>query len=179
MPHFPKPAEGSWTQHYPHLGTGPISFEDSITPESYALERKAIFERTWLNVARVEQLPKKGWNTLFYFEPEPSVDHLRRMMRIGDKELPLVWTHQSGRQSLVLGCTARHIVDMDYRRSAELLVGLRDRATQPKFVYRHQWSVGDLVIWDNTGTMHRAMPYNPDSGRLLTRTKLAGEEPFA
>jgi alpha-ketoglutarate-dependent taurine dioxygenase len=120
-----------------------------------------------------------AWNTLFYFEPEPHIEQLRRMMRIGDKELPLVWTHQSGRQSLVLGCTARHIVDMDYRRSAELLVRLRDWATQPEFVYRHQWSVGDLVIWDNTGTMHRAMPYNPDSGRLLTRTKLEGEEPFA
>ena len=35
------------------------------------------------------------------------------------------------------------------------------------------------MIWDNTGTMHRAMPYNPDSGRLLNRTKLEGEEPFA
>lgn len=119
-----------------------------------------------------------AWNTLFYFEPEPDIEHLQRMMRIGDKELPLVWTHQSGRKSLVLGCTARHVVDMDYRRSAELLVRLRDWATQPEFVYRHQWSVGDLVIWDNTGTMHRAMPYNPDSGRLLTRTKLEGEEPF-
>ena len=35
MPHFPKPVEGSWTQHYPSLGTGPISFEDSITPEYF------------------------------------------------------------------------------------------------------------------------------------------------
>ena len=120
-----------------------------------------------------------AWNTLFYFDPEPTIDHLRRMMRLGDKELPLVWTHQSGRKSLVLGCTARHVVDMDYRKSAELLVRLRDWATRPEFVYRHQWSVGDLVMWDNTGTMHRAMPYNPDSGRLLTRTKLEGEEPFA
>jgi alpha-ketoglutarate-dependent taurine dioxygenase len=120
-----------------------------------------------------------AWNTLFYFEPEPNIEDLRRMMRIGDRELPLVWTHQSGRKSLVLGCTARHVIDMDYRRSAELLVRLRDWATQPEFVYRHRWSVGDLVIWDNTGTMHRAMPYNPDSGRLLTRTKLEGEEPFA
>ena len=120
-----------------------------------------------------------AWNTLFYFDPEPTIDHLKRMMRIGDKELPLVWTHQSGRKSLVLGCTARHVVDMGYRKSAELLVRLRDWATRPEFVYRHQWSVGDLVMWDNTGTMHRAMPYNPDSGRLLTRTKLEGEEPFA
>jgi len=120
-----------------------------------------------------------AWNSLFYFEPEPDLKHLQKMMRIGDKELPLVWRHQSGRKSLVLGCTARHIVDMDYRASAELLVRLREWATQPELVYRHQWSVGDLVIWDNTGTMHRAMPYDPNSGRLLTRTKLQGEEPFA
>jgi alpha-ketoglutarate-dependent taurine dioxygenase len=120
-----------------------------------------------------------AWNSLFYFDPEPTIDDLTRMMRIGDKELPLVWTHQSGRKSLVLGCTARHVVDVDYRKSAELLVRLRDWATQPEFVYRHRWSVGDLVMWDNTGTMHRARPYNPDSGRLLTRTKLEGEEPFA
>ena len=36
---WPKPAEGSWTEHYPELGTGPISFRDSISPEFYALER--------------------------------------------------------------------------------------------------------------------------------------------
>jgi alpha-ketoglutarate-dependent taurine dioxygenase len=120
-----------------------------------------------------------AWNTLFYYEPEPDIKTLRQMQAIGDRELPLVWTHRSGRKSLVLGATARHVVDMDFRKSAELLVRLRDWATQPQFVYRHQWSVGDLVIWDNTGTMHRATPYDPTSGRLLQRTKLAGEEPFA
>src|SRR3954454_22642032 len=60
MAHFVKPAEGSWTEHFPELGTGPVSFEDSISPEHYELERKAIFERTWLNVGRVEQIPKSG-----------------------------------------------------------------------------------------------------------------------
>jgi alpha-ketoglutarate-dependent taurine dioxygenase len=120
-----------------------------------------------------------AWNTLFYYDPEPRIEMLRGMMAIGDRELPLVWTHRSGRKSLVLGATARHVVDMDYRKSAELLVQLRDWATKPQFVYRHTWSVGDLVIWDNTGTMHRATPYDPTSGRLLHRTKLEGEEPFA
>ncbi|MDY6997242.1 MAG: TauD/TfdA family dioxygenase [Actinomycetota bacterium] len=120
-----------------------------------------------------------GWNSLFYYEPEPTFEQLRGAMRMGEKELPLVWTHHSGRKSLVLGCTAGHVVGVDHRESAELLVRLRDWATRPEFVYRHQWTVGDMVIWDNTGTMHRAMPYNPDSGRLLTRTKLEGEEPFA
>jgi alpha-ketoglutarate-dependent taurine dioxygenase len=120
-----------------------------------------------------------AWNTLFYYDPEPSIDTLRGMMALGDRELPLVWTHRSGRKSLILGCTARHIVDIDFKKSAELLVQLRDWATQPQFIYRHKWSVGDLVIWDNTGTMHRATPYDPNSGRILHRTKLEGEESFA
>jgi alpha-ketoglutarate-dependent taurine dioxygenase len=120
-----------------------------------------------------------AWNTLFYYDPEPDIATLKQMQAIGDRELPLVWSHSSGRKSLVLGATARHIIDMDFRKSIELLVRLRDWATQPQFVYRHVWSVGDVVIWDNTGTMHRATPYNPTSGRLLQRTKLAGEEPVA
>jgi alpha-ketoglutarate-dependent taurine dioxygenase len=120
-----------------------------------------------------------AWNTLFYYDPEPSIETLRGMMAIGDRELPLVWTHRSGRKSLVIGCTARHIVDMDFKKSAELLVQLRHWATQPQFVYRHKWSVGDLVIWDNTGTMHRATPYDPNCARMLHRTKLEGEEAFA
>jgi phenylpropionate dioxygenase-like ring-hydroxylating dioxygenase large terminal subunit len=60
MAHFTKPAEGSWTEHYPELGTAPVSYADSITPEYYQRERDAIFARTWLNVGRVEQLPRKG-----------------------------------------------------------------------------------------------------------------------
>jgi phenylpropionate dioxygenase-like ring-hydroxylating dioxygenase large terminal subunit len=55
-----KPAEGSWTQHYPELGTGHISYDDCVSPEFYALEREAIFKRAWLNVGRIEQLPKVG-----------------------------------------------------------------------------------------------------------------------
>jgi glycine betaine catabolism A len=60
MPRFPKPAEGSWTEHYPELGTGPVSYEDSISPEFYEREQAAIFKRAWLNVGRVEQLPRAG-----------------------------------------------------------------------------------------------------------------------
>lgn len=119
-----------------------------------------------------------AWNTLFYYDPEPDHKMLQQMMAIGDQELPLVWTHRSGRKSLILGCTARHVVDMDFKKSVELLNRLREWSTQPQFVYRHCWSVGDLVMWDNTGTMHKATPYDPHSGRMLHRTKLEGEEPF-
>src|SRR6188768_2659545 len=60
MAHFTKPEAGSWTEQYPDLGTGPVSYEDSISPAYYEVEREAIFKHSWLNVGRVEQLPRKG-----------------------------------------------------------------------------------------------------------------------
>jgi len=59
MAHFTKPDEGSWTEHF-NIDTTPVSYEDSISPEHYELERDAIFRRTWLNVGRVERLPRNG-----------------------------------------------------------------------------------------------------------------------
>ena len=60
MDRLVKPGTRSWTEQYPELGTGPVSYADSISPEFYELERKAIFERAWLNVGRVEELPRNG-----------------------------------------------------------------------------------------------------------------------
>lgn len=60
MTQWAKPAEGSWTEHYPELGTGPISFRDSTSPEFYEREREAVFKRAWLNLCRVEELPDVG-----------------------------------------------------------------------------------------------------------------------
>ncbi|MEU4842530.1 aromatic ring-hydroxylating oxygenase subunit alpha [Nocardia testacea] len=68
MAHFNKPAAGSWTEHYPDLGTEPVDYSDSIDPQFYEDERNAIFKRTWLNVGRVERLPRKG----SYFTKELS-----------------------------------------------------------------------------------------------------------
>jgi phenylpropionate dioxygenase-like ring-hydroxylating dioxygenase large terminal subunit len=69
MARWPKPPEGSWTEHYPELGTEPVSYEDSVSPEFYELEREAIFRRAWLNVGRVELLPRSG----SYFTKELQV----------------------------------------------------------------------------------------------------------
>jgi alpha-ketoglutarate-dependent taurine dioxygenase len=91
---------------------------------------------------------------------------------------PLVWTHKSGRKSFVLGATASHVEGMDPEESRALLERLLAWSTQPQFVYQHDWHVGDLVIWDNTGTIHRVAPYSADSGRLMHRTTLVGEEPL-
>ncbi|ROO84896.1 Rieske-like 2Fe-2S protein [Actinocorallia herbida] len=60
MPHFAKPPAGSWTEQYPELGTAPVDYTDSIDPAFYEDERAAIFKRTWLNVGRVERIPRTG-----------------------------------------------------------------------------------------------------------------------
>ncbi len=81
MAHFPKPAEGSWTEAHPELGTAPVSYEDSISPEYYELEREAIFARSWLNVGRVEQLPRKG--SYFTKEIDAARTSVRGVLRTG------------------------------------------------------------------------------------------------
>lgn len=111
-------------------------------------------------------------------DPEPSYKTFAEWRKVRHRALPLVWTHRSGRKSLVAGNTAVNIIDMDPLEGLELLVWLRDWATQERFCYSHQWTVGDAVLWDNTGTLHRATPYPTNSGRSMRRTKLAGEEPF-
>lgn len=110
--------------------------------------------------------------------PEPTLEQYQTWRERGGNVLPLVWNHRSGRKSLVVGATTEYVIDMAPRESLDLLFKLRAWATQPQFVYRHEWTLGDLVIWDNTGTLHRALPYDFASGRLMHRTKLAGEEPF-
>ncbi len=98
---------------------------------------------------------------------------------IPDRTHSLVWTHASGRKSLVIGCHASHVVGMDRAESDALIEELLAWTTRPRFVYRHEWNVGDLVIWDNTGVLHRAEPYPLDSGREMHRTTLIGEEAFS
>ncbi|WP_326545943.1 TauD/TfdA family dioxygenase [Mycolicibacterium sp. ND9-15] len=110
--------------------------------------------------------------------PDPSPEELARWRSRPTHEHPLVWTHRSGRKSLVLGASADHVVGMDVEEGRALLADLLDRATQPGLVYRHRWSVGDTVIWDNNGVLHRAAPYDPDSPREMLRTTVLGDEPI-
>jgi alpha-ketoglutarate-dependent taurine dioxygenase len=110
---------------------------------------------------------------------EPTQDNLASWRHRPVKQHKLVWTHQSGRKSLVIGSHASHIVGMDQNEGQKLIQELISWTTQPRFCYRHEWSPGDLLIWDNTGVLHRAEPYAADSGRIMHRTTLLGEEAFA
>lgn len=120
-----------------------------------------------------------AWSSVFYYDPEPPQALLEEIIKLGERILPLVWKHRSGRKSLILGNTAHHVIGVDATQSARLLNGLREIATSEPYHYAHEWQEGDTVMWDNSGTMHRARPYDPDCGRLLHRTKTGGEEPMA
>ncbi|MCU1452026.1 MAG: putative taurine catabolism dioxygenase [Acidimicrobiales bacterium] len=106
----------------------------------------------------------------------PTPEELARWRSRPAKEHPLVWTHGSGRRSVVLGATASHVVGMDPAESRAFLDDLLARATRPERVYRHTWEVGDMVIWDNRGVLHRARPYDATSARDMHRTTLYGDE---
>jgi alpha-ketoglutarate-dependent taurine dioxygenase len=97
----------------------------------------------------------------------------------GEREHPLVWTHQDGRKSMVIGTTADRIVGMDIPAGRAMLIRLQEWAAQPAYSLRHKWSKGDFVIWDNTGAMHRAIPYDKSTGRMMHRTSIAGTESIA
>src|SRR6476469_720306 len=110
--------------------------------------------------------------------PDPSPEVLAKWRSRRTHEHPLVWAHRSGRESLVLGASADYVVGMDHGEGRALLAELLDRATVADKVYSHRWDVGDTVIWDNRGVLHRAAPYDPDSPREMLRTTVLGDEPI-
>lgn len=99
----------------------------------------------------------------------PAVDH------------PVVRTHpDTGAKALYLGNHASHIVGWDETEGRALLRWLEAFATQPAFVYSHRWRKGDLVMWDNRCTVHRALPHENMSQerRVLHRTVVKGTVPY-
>ena len=91
---------------------------------------------------------------------------------------PLVWQRLSG-GSRCFSARPRPKSWGGQRNGRELLDRLQDWCSQPQFTLRHKWHRGDLVMWDNTGMLHRALPFEPTSVRLMHRTTLVGEEPVA
>ena len=83
---------------------------------------------------------------------------------------PLVRTiPRSQRKALYVASHASRIMKWPVPEGRLLLRDLIEHATQPEFVYRHQWRVGDLVIWDNRCTMHRARPFEDTRHRRELR----------
>lgn len=156
-----------------------------LSPEGGQTE----FANTYAAYADLPESEKKALEKLTIYHsvesayrkmiPDASEEQIAGWRAKGHKIHPLVWTHRTGRKSIVNGITAGHVLGMDRADSDALLAGLLDWATQPQYVYHHEWQMGDLLMWDNTGTMHRVLDYDLDCGRRLHRVTLIGEEPLA
>jgi alpha-ketoglutarate-dependent 2,4-dichlorophenoxyacetate dioxygenase len=90
----------------------------------------------------------------------------------------LVRTHPgSGRKSLFLSSHAGRIRGMEEPEARVLLMDLMEHATQREFVYSHRWTAGDMVMWDNRCTMHRAREYDDSQVRDMHRTTVSDGRP--
>jgi alpha-ketoglutarate-dependent taurine dioxygenase len=127
-----------------------------------------------LRIAHSLAASNRTWN------PGASAEEKERWaVRRAPKEHPLIWRHKSGRKSVVIGMTVDHVIGMPESEGREFLAELTAHTTRPDNVYHHDWEVGDLLIWDNCGVMHRATPYDAKSGRMMHRTVLQGTESIA
>lgn len=86
---------------------------------------------------------------------------------------------RSGRKSLYVAAHASRIVDWPIPEGRLLIHELMEHATRPERVYRHRWRVGDLVIWDNRATMHRACPFDDQQHRRELRRVTTLDVPAA
>ena len=84
----------------------------------------------------------------------------------------------NGRNAVYIGAHASHIVGWPEEEGRAFLDELMEFATQPRFVYRHTWREGDLLVWDNRALLHRATAYDGARyKRLMQRTTVAGDAP--
>ncbi len=91
-------------------------------------------------------------------------------------EHPIIRTHSAtGRKILYVGRHASHILGEDVEESRALLGKLCDEACRPPRTFKHRWTEGDLVMWDNRAVLHRGHGYPADQLRRMVRTTIAGD----
>ena len=89
---------------------------------------------------------------------------------------PLVKIHpETGRPALYAGRHACDVLGMENSESENLLIFLNEQIVKSTHVWQHQWSPGDLAVWDNRCLLHRACPHDPASERLMMHTRVRGD----
>jgi alpha-ketoglutarate-dependent 2,4-dichlorophenoxyacetate dioxygenase len=137
-----------------------------------------------------DALPEKMKELIASLVVEHSIFHSRAIVgfsgfseteqkNLPSAQHPLVRIHApTGRKSVYVSSHASHVVGWAIPEGIDLLYELMDRATQPENVYTHQWQVGDLVMWDNRFTMHRARRHYPETAvRDVRRTTIEEDVP--
>ena len=128
--------------------------------------------------AKLEGL--EAYHSLYYSQERAGYQfNTDNIYGFHDKGAPLravVKVHpETGRKSLYTGRHAYNIVGMDPKESEALLDGLMEAACQPPRTYKHAWTPGDTVVWDNRCVMHRARPYDTSQARVLRGSRIAGD----
>ncbi|NKB59689.1 MAG: hypothetical protein GKS00_25505 [Alphaproteobacteria bacterium] len=117
-----------------------------------------------------------GVKAVYSAEPRPTVRETpltdAERARILDCAHPIVRTHPYLKRKAVYlsPLHLKTIGDLSEEESVALINELTAHATQPAHLYRHKWTVGDVVMWDNAQIMHRRTPFSPDEPRHLKRT---------
>ena len=95
-------------------------------------------------------------------------------MRAPGARHPVILRHpETGRDALYLGRrTNGYVQDLPVGESEALLDLLWAECTRPELVYRHQWRIGDVLMWDNRCVIHRRDAFDPDSRRIMHRTQI-------
>ncbi len=119
--------------------------------------------------------------SLAWHYPERPTPGPEQKLLWPDKVQPLVRTHpETGAQALYIGgIVPWRIVGMEPAQSDALMARLHAHAFQPRFRFRHRWQPGDLLMWDNRSTAHKATTYDMERHtRTMLRTTIAGDVPF-
>jgi len=159
---------------------------------------------TWLTFLAAAELPDEGGDTCFadmqaayetltdeqkaFLDGKNMIHNWDTMCRYEPSAIPLgencppASTHPvvrtaEGRKSLFLsGHAGYYIGNMPFDEGQALYGKLLDHATSPEFVYQHEWTLGDLLIWDNRTTMHRLLPYDWSQRRVMYRAEVCGTQ---
>jgi len=134
-----------------------------------------------LEPARQRQLERlSAYHSFYYSQARQgfihNTDHVYGFHDKGAPLRPIVKVHpETGRKSIYTGRHAHNIPGMTPEASQAFLDELLEWACQPPRTYKHTWSVGDLVVWDNRCMMHRACPYDETQLRHLRGSRISGE----
>ena len=132
----------------------PVSADTEYADMRAAYDRLSDEMKARLEGLRVHHSIAHSREILGFEFSEEEQDILKGAIQPLIRSLP-----RTGRKSLYIAAHASKIIDWPVPEGRLLLLDLIEHATQPEFVYRHSWQVGDLVIYDNRATMHRARPY--------------------
>ncbi|MFT5446025.1 MAG: alpha-ketoglutarate-dependent 2,4-dichlorophenoxyacetate dioxygenase [Gammaproteobacteria bacterium] len=98
---------------------------------------------------------------------------LPQVKQVMVREIP-----ETGKKALYVGSHAGGIVGMADEEARALIDELLEFATQPQYIYTHQWQENDAVLWDNRAVVHRGRPFARDTfPRIMIRTTIAGDGP--